>query len=270
MSHPFEGWSEIGEGWDTGNPIENADLVANLKSVAGNFLGPVAMTLVAFWTLKLLLSVAIGLVFLVASLAEVNALYTVGGLMGTFGYLLISVLGLALASLYRPIQLQAFEGRDFVAGFGDAFRSAREVVGKAAICSVLLGVSMCIGGIACGIGALVPLFFFCQAPYLGVTTELSPMEAMRRSYELNKAYWMPVLGAVGASFIIMAVIQGCGLAIIGVISVPLSKLNLGLGSLFGNLGMDILSLVGISIVLVITGAVFTTIQSAERGVPFAD
>ena len=110
MSHPFEGWSQINEGWDTGNPVETEDLIANLKTVARNFAGPVAITLVAFWAVKVLLSVLIGIVMIAASVAEVVVLFTVGGLLGYLGYLLLAVLSLAIASLYRPIQLQAFEG----------------------------------------------------------------------------------------------------------------------------------------------------------------
>lgn len=270
MSHPFEGWSVIGEGWDTGNDIETSELFSNLKSVAKNFAGPVGMVLVAYWAIKLLLSLGIGLLLITAEVAQINVLFTVGNVLGYLGYLIVLLVGLAQWSLFRPIQLQAFEGREFISGFGDAFRLSREALGKTIICALLWGFSIGVGSIACGIGALIPIFFFSQAPYLGATTELTPWEAMRRSYELNKAYWMPVLGAVAGSLFVMAFFQGCGGAVMGLIAGLLMQVSPGLGSLVLNLGTDIISMLGGAMILIITGGIYTTIQAAERGVPLAD
>lgn len=268
MSHPFEGWSAINEGWDSGGGIDLADIGANLKTVARNFAGPVALVLIALWSLKILISLLVGGLMVIGGIAEVGALYTVAQVVSFVGIALLLVIGIVQWSLFRPMQLQAFEGREFIGGVGDAARLSREVVVKTAITALVWGLSLFVGGLGCGIGMLIPFFFFSQAPYLAATTELSPWECMRRSYELNKAYFMPVLGAVVASLAIMTVVQGCGRVIVAGLGGALNTVNLGLGALVSGLGGDLLGLFGGAVILVITATVYTTIQSVERQIPF--
>lgn len=267
MSHPFEGWSALNEGWNPGDvPID--EIVLNLKTVAANFVGPVGMVFAALWAVKILVSLLVGGVMVIAQIASVPALFKGAALFGLIAIPIGILIGLLQSSLYRPLQLQAFEGKAFVGTFGEAVSLARAVVGKVAVAALLYGLSMGIGTIACGLGALVAMFFFCQAPYLAATTELSAWECMRRSYELNKAYFMPVLIALAATLMIGGVLAGCGGAIFGVIGSALSQMSPGLGHLVSSLGSDAIAVLTGAVLLVLTGGLFTTIQSVERGIAF--
>lgn len=266
-NNPFEGWSPINEGWNPGD-ISTEDILANLKTVAKNFLGPVAMLLGILWGAKILITLLVGSMQIVGQVAEVPVLFTVAGFVSLLGIPIALIVGLIQSSLYRPIQLQAFEGKAFVSGVGDVVRLAKEVLAKVLITSLLFGVATAIGGLACGIGMFVPLFFFAQAPYLAATTELRPTECMRRSYELNKAYYMPVLIALAISMFVGGLVGGCGGAIVGALGGALTSINIGLGTIIGGMGADIIGAVCGSIVLISTGGLFASIQSVERNVPF--
>ena len=268
MSHPFEGWSAINEGWDSGAGISVNDILANLKTSARNFAGPVALALMLIWAVKALVSLAVGTFMIVGQVAGVGALFTVASIIGYAGIPLVIIIMLVQMSLYRPVQLQAFEGREFVGGIGDAFRLSKEVAGKVALTTLLYGLASAIGAIACLVGMLIPLFFFCQAPYLAATTELRPWECMRRSYELAKAYFMPVLAAIVASFGIAALLNGCGALIVGAIGGLVSQASPGAGYLIIALGGDLFGFLGACGLLVISGGLFTSIQSLERSIPF--
>jgi len=267
MSHPFEGWSALNEGWNPGDvPID--EIVENLKTVAKNFAGPVGLAFLAMWAVKVLVSILIGSMMVVGQVASVPALFTAAGFIAFLGVPVAIIVSLLQSSLYRPLQLQAFEGKPFVSTLGEAFSLAKAVVGKVAVAALLYGVSVGIGAIGCLIGALVPMFFFCQAPYLAATTELSSWECMRRSYELNKAYFMPVLIALAATMVIGGGLAGCGGAIFGIIGGALGSFSPGLGQLVSGLGSDFVAIVTGGVLLVVTGALFTTVQSVERGIAF--
>ncbi len=267
MSHPFEGWSAINEGWDSGSVMTLNDILANVKTTARNFFGPVAMVLVGMWAIKALLSFLVGVVLIGGQVTNVEMLYTAGSWLGYLGYPLVVVISLVQLSLYRPLQLQAFEGREFVSGAGDVFKLSREVLGKVAVTTLIYGVASTLGLIGCLIGALIPIFFFCQAPYLAATTELSPGECMRRSYELAKAYYMPVLAAIVASSAISVVLNGCGGLFIGAIGGIIAPFSVGASALVIGLGGDLFGVLGACGLLVFSGGVFTTIQSVERSIP---
>jgi hypothetical protein len=114
----------------------------------------------------------------------------------------------------------------------------------------------------------VAAFFFLQAPYLAATTELSPWESMRRSYELNKLYAAPVGIVLVVVLLGSGVITGCGSAVVGFIGGLVMSAAPPIGGLIINAGTDILSLASGLLVIIVSGAVFTTIQSVERGVAF--
>ncbi len=266
----FSNWSKPAEGWDAG-AIETTELVDNVTLVAKNSVPAIAMALGVLWVINFLPDILITVVLLVAQFSPgvAGVAATAMALTLPITILVALVVGLGVPALMRPMQMQAFEGKDFVNGPSDAFRLAREVVGKTVVTSLLFSVSVMIGGLACGIGALVPLFFFVQAPYLAATTELPPMECMRRSYELTKAYALPVAIALGASLVSVGVLSGCGGSIAAVVGELLSSVFPPIGYFVGSLGADIASFVGAFASLVFTTAIFTSIQSIERGVPLA-
>lgn len=266
MAHPFEGWSMLNEGWD-GGAIAVEELVQNVKTVVTNSIKTILAALVVLWGAKFLVTLltilSTGLGYWVTP-----AFGTVAMISGYLGIFVGVVVAIAQQSLYRPIQLQAFEGREFVGGAMEALKLARDVLGKVALTMLLVFASTTLGLIVCGFGAFFAFFFFCQAPYLAATTELKPWECMRRSYELNKAYAVPAGISVAVSLVGVGVLNGCGGALVGGVGTALMSVSPPIGSAVMGIGADVLGFVSGALVLVVTGAIFTTIQSVERGVAF--
>lgn len=265
----FSNWSKPNEGWDGGS-IEVDELIQNAKLVASNSVPPLLIALAVFWSLKFLASFGLGALELLARVvpSTMELVATLASVTAGLGGIAAAIAGILGYSLYRPMQLQAFEGKAFVGGAGEALKLAKEAMGKTVVTSLLYGVTLFLGLLACAIGVLIPLFFFVQAPYLAATTELSPMECLRRSYELNKAYAMPVGLAIALSLVSVGAFTGCGTAIAGMLGGLLGRLFAPLGVWVAALGADLFAFAGGFAVLVITGAVFTTIQSHERGIAF--
>jgi hypothetical protein len=266
MGHPFEGWSKLNEGWDGGD-VAIDELIENTKTVLNNSLGPVLVAFAMIWGLKIAISLIVGALGALG-VWVMGVFGTIGGIVGFLAIPVLILVSLVQNALFRPIQLQAFEGKEFIGSAGEALGMAREVIVKVVLTSALFGVVTSVGFVFCVVPGLAALFFFCQAPYLAATTELPPWECMRRSYELNKTYALPVAIALAAALVVSGVMGGCGGGASGFVGGLVAKLSPPVGSLVGTLGSDIFSMVGGFGTLVAFGAVFTTIQSLERGVPF--
>jgi hypothetical protein len=266
MGHPFEGWSKLNEGWD-GGEIGVDELIENAKIVVNNSLGPVLVAFAGLWGIKLALTLIVG-VFTALGVWVMGLFGTIAGFVAFLSIPLLVLLGLAQNALFRPVQLQAFEGKEFIGSVGEALGMAREVVVKVILTTALFGVVTGVGSVFCLIPGLAALFFFCQAPYLAATTELQPWECMRRSYELNKSYALPVAIALAAALITVGIVTGCGSAASGAIGTLIGRLVPAIGGLVTQLGVDLFSIAGSFGAFVAFAAVFTTIQSIERSVPF--
>lgn len=266
MGHPFEGWSKLNESWDGGD-IAVDELIENAKTVVNNSLGPVLVAFGMLWGVKVAVTLIVG--GLSALGVWVTGVFgTIAGFVAFLSIPVLVLVSLAQNALYRPVQLQAFEGKGFIGGAGEALGMAREVVVKVMLTAALFGVTVGVGSVFCVLPGLAAFFFFCQAPYLAATTELAPWECMRRSYELNKSYALPVALALAAALVTVGVFNGCGAAVSGVIGSLIGKVSAPIGGLVAGLGMDLFSIVGSFGAFVAFAAVFTTIQSVERGVPF--
>ena len=264
----FEGWSGIGEGWGEGQEINTDTLIENIKTTGRNFAGPVAKLLALAFVLKMLLTLLTSIVMLVGQFAEMPVMFTVATGLDILSIPLLFVVSLLPQMLFRPLQVQAFEGRDFVTGIGDAVRITKDGAVRVVIAVIAFGISICLGMLGCGIGALIPMFFFYQVPFLAATTELPIGDCFRRSYELNKAYFVPVLVAIAASMVIGGVVSGCAGGVFGALGGVLMATSPGLGKLVAGVGVDIFTFLSASAVLVISAGVLLTIQATERGTEF--
>lgn len=263
------GWSKLNEGWDEGTiPID--ELVENLKTVARNGAVTIAIAVALLYAPLILLHLGVtALVAITAIVPSIAGVVGIAGLLvGVLGVVITIAITLVMYSLYRPLQQQCFEGKDFVGGGVDALKAAREVAGKVAVASLMLFAACAVGTLACGLGTLVAAFFFCQAPYLAATTELAPAQCMRRSYELNKRYVMAVLVGFAVVFVASGVVAVVGGGAAGMVSVIAAILYEPLAEPVLTLGIDIVSIVSFTLGILVFGTVFATIQSIERGVPF--
>lgn len=265
----FSKWSRPDEGWDAGN-LELDELVKNGQVVLRNSLPAILIAVAIIWGVKFAYDIVVSGLALVLYLAPNRLVAVLLDVASWGGWLVSLAVTLVGYALYRPIQLQAFEGKAFVSGAVEALKLGREVLVKVVGTAALFGVSLMAGLIVCVVGMIIPLFFFCQAPYLAATTELSPMECMRRSYELNKAYAMPVVIALAVSLLSVGVLTGCGVAVFGAIGAAVAAGFPPAGILIGSFSADLFGALGMFVMLVASGAVFVTVQSMERGVPLSN
>ena len=263
------GWSKLNEGWD-GGTIDVDELVANLKTVARNSGVTIAMAVALLYAPLILLHVGVALLVAIAAFApSITGVAAMSGMV--VGVLAIFInLGILILTyaLYRPLQQQCFEGKDFVPGALEALKAAWEVVPKVALTALMLFAALAVGMLACGVGVLVAAFFFVQAPYLAATTELAPAQCMRRSYELNKRYVMPVAIGFAVVFVGTGIIAAVGGGVAALVGFLVGLAFAPLGEAVTTIGIDLLSILMATLGLIAFGTVFATIQSIERGVPF--
>lgn len=265
-SGPFAGWSKLNEGWE-GGELDAQELVENAKLVARNSIGPVLYAWLAISSPLILTALLSGTAFTAGFYAGSEAMLTIGNILAVLMIPVTLVIGIAKFALFRPMQMQAFEGREFVSGIGETFRLSKEVLVKVILTTLLFGVSLALGTIACGIGSLVAVFFFVQAPYLAATTAMSPMDCMRRSYELSKSYAIPTVIALAGALTSIG-IGGCLGAFFRGIGGLLANLSPPIGNMVGEVLASVGTVATEFVALVILAIVFTSIQSLERKVGF--
>jgi hypothetical protein len=208
-----------------------------------------------------------------ASMSVVNYFLdnvAVSAVLGTIGMVLgfiawfVGIAASALQmSLLKPLHRALFEGVHTVGGPKEVLREASTVFVPVLIAMLLLSVSS-FGLICCIVPGLFLLFIFCQAPYLAATQDIDPISALKRSFELNKTYWMVILAAIGA-MLVVGLTAGCFLGasttVLGFMSSFLTPFN---WIVIGGVNWLFVQVLTFGVFLV-HATVFSTIETKETG-----
>lgn len=105
--------------------------------------------------------------------------------------LLLSVVG--QYALFKPLNTLIFEDPVERLGLFGTIKSASGVYLPTLGVMILSALSCAFGLALCVLPGLIAAVLLCQVHYLSAAKKLSPIEAMRRSFELNTKHWPKVL-----------------------------------------------------------------------------
>jgi hypothetical protein len=182
------------------------------------------------------------------------------GLLGLFGALLASIVGLIAAFLVQAALVKAVEdvrdGRVDLS-LGDTLQAARPAVGRVAVASILAGIAIGIGLILLIVPGLFLLTIWCLIVPVLVLEGVGVGASFGRSRELVRGFAWNVFGTMVVAFLILIV---AGI-VIGLILSPLpASVSQVLSGLISG------TLVAPFLALVVTLGYFR-LRSAHEGAP---
>lgn len=262
----------ITEGWGGGKKIEFDEVIARLKLVAKTMLGPVLIAWFGVAALMLVFDMLTGVLniadYFIKNLAVSSALRLIEKIVGVAEYPLYYIVFAMQVAMFKPMHTAIFQGKEALGGPVDVLKSAAGVFLYTLATLLLIALAFSIGGLCCVVPGIALSFVFCQAPYFVATQGLDPIEAIKRSFEVNKTYWQVILAAV-VGIAVFGAAGGCVRGIFGWI--------IGLASSFlypfNYLFIDFFTWLGIEIaflgIFVVQMTIFSLIESKERGVEAA-
>lgn len=257
---PFAGHAQPGLAGGVYDPTFD-DVVENIKTVAGRFLGPILAVWVGIFAIDFLF-VLFAIVVSAVSFEGVFGSATEFVFYGLTGVNVIrGVIMTALrASLFAPLKQMLVQGPQSVDGIGGVAKSALSRAIPVAITSVIVSVIVGIGVVFCVIPGLVAGFLLMMSTFYAAVGH-NPIEALTESFESAKKYWALLLGAVAVVIFVTGLIV-IGGSITSAISIAILKEYAFIGIQLGN--WLITALLGV-VIWIVTGAVFVTIDTAESG-----
>ncbi|QDG53966.1 hypothetical protein FIV42_25455 [Persicimonas caeni] len=258
----------VTEGWGGGHEVTLDEVVDRLKLVANRAMGPVLKAWLAVGAVILvfnMLDAFLGIInYFVDSVAVSGAIGIVSMILGIVALVVSIAAGALQFAMFKPLHRVVFEGEHVYSGPMDVINEAKGPFVAIVILTVAITFLFGLGAACCLVPGLFIAFVFSQAPYIAATQDVDPMEAAKRSFVLNKTYWMPVLIAIGALVIIGAFAScfvGAGTFVVGLASSFLYPFSLviiaGVYWLFTQLAMFGIFLVHM--------ALFSTLETKETG-----
>ncbi|MFP4600434.1 MAG: hypothetical protein ACLFVJ_19420 [Persicimonas sp.] len=258
----------ITEGWGGGPEITFDEIIERLKLVFRRATGPVLMAWLGLGAISLLVA-------LIGSLFDiVNYFVTSPGVSGMLGLMhtifeigfqpILYVLGAFQFALFRPLHRQIFEGEGVITGPMDAIRDAKGVFLYVFAVVLIMSFGSGLGAACCLIPGLLILFLFNQAPYLAATQGLDPFESLKRSFELNKTYWMVIFALIIGVFVVSTAggcVYGVGTGILSWLTSILRPFHSPFIVIVVWLGWQL----GLFGAFVVQTAIFSTIETKETG-----
>jgi hypothetical protein len=257
----------VTEGWGGGPEVTTDEVVERLKLVFARAKGSIlkawlgiAAVLLVFEMLQASLRVVS---YFLDNIAVSAALGTIGMVIGLIAWVVGIGASAMQLSLLKPLHRAIFEGAHAVGGPKEVLQEAAGVFVPVFLAMLLVSVSS-LGLLCCIVPGLFLLFVFCQAPYLAATQGLDPIAALKRSFYLNKTYWMVILAAF-AAMLVVGLIAGCFLgvsnAVLGWMSSFLRPFN---WIVLSGLTWVFLQFFMFGVLLV-HASIFSTIESKETG-----
>ncbi len=258
----------ITEGWGIGPEVTFDELIERLKLVFRRATGPVLMAWLGIAGIILIFALLGSLFYIVNYFVTAPGVSSVLGLFHSIfemGYQpILYVVGAFQLALFRPLHRQIFEGEGVIASPLDAVRDAKGAFLYVLAVVLILSFASGLGVFCCLIPGLLVAFLFCQAPYLTATQGLDPIAALKRSFELNKAYWMVIFAVVIGIFAVSVagtVVGGVGTWILGLMTSFLDPFHKPFVAIVMWLGWQL----GLFGAFIVQAAVFSTIETKETG-----
>lgn len=258
----------VTEGWGGGPEVTLDDVVDRLKLVANRAMGPILKAWLAVGAVILafqLFDALLGIVnYFVDSVAVSGVIVTISMIMGFVSWIVSIAAGALQLAMFKPLHRTIFEGEHVYSGPMDVINEAKGPFVGILIATVVIGALTTFGIACCIVPGLFIGFVLCQTPYILATQDVDLMEAASRSFSLNKTYWIPVLIALGAIFVIGS-IAGCFVTA-GGFAIGLASSFLYPFSLVFIAGMYWLFVqAGMFGIFLVHAALFSTLETKETG-----
>jgi hypothetical protein len=258
----------ITEGWGGGEEVTMDEVIERLKLVFGRAVGPVLYAWLAIAAVTLAFDLISSLLYVVRyfldSVGARGALLTIQGIFEFASTPVYVVVGGLQWALFKPMHREIFEGEGAAGGLMDVLRSAMSVFLYTFAAVLLVSLSSSLGGVCCILPGLFLAFLLFQAPYITATQGIGPIEALKRSLNLHKMYWMLVLAVVAATFIAAGIggcVGGVFTFILGLVASVIRPFDSPFMTIFAWLGIQL----AMFAIFVVHSTVFSLIESKETG-----
>lgn len=250
------------EGWGAGQAISFGEFKARFRLVFERSKGSILKAWVALGLLPLIFAILGGVLSILGYYIPVIAF--VGGIgtviLRLFLLPLTVVLGIAQMTLLRPLYARIFEDPREQMGVLDTIKSVKGVFVATLLVSIIVMVGSGLGLLFCILPGIVIAFMLSQSLYLAAGQGLGPIEAVTRSFELNKTHFMSVLMIVGALFC-MAIIGAAIITPVALVSAMIAPFG---GLLSGVINWGVMQVFSF-VAFLLQATVFSAIESKETG-----
>lgn len=197
------GGNALSEGWGTGEAISFDEIKERFGIVSKRALGPILIAWLILGALPLIFNLLEGLLTIVGYYAPF------GGVMAAPAAIILAILGFLLWpvtvllawaqwALFKPLHDRIFGNPGNLDAMG-TLKSASGAMLPTILVSIMVGVMAGIGTLFCVLPGVFIGFVLLQSMYLAAARGVSPGDALKKSFESNKANWQVVLIIVGAA-----------------------------------------------------------------------